>query len=90
MDGLGVSKQGKLTHISQMMVQRCILLQRGENAGDMLGSSVQSAIRAADKALYALEHPREPGGAVSPEKRRNMAKEKTFYLEFIKRLQESA
>ena len=89
-DGLGVSKQGKLTHISQMMVQRCILLQRGENAGDMLGSSVQSAIRAADKALYALEHPREPGGAVSPEKRRNMAKEKTFYLEFIKRLQESA
>ena len=89
-DGLGVSKQGKLTHISQMMVQRCILWQRGEDGSDMLGSSVQSAIGAAERALYDLEHPLEPGRAVSPEKRLNMAKEKTFYLEFIKRLQETA
>lgn len=88
-DGLGVSKQGKLTHISQMMLQRCILWQRGEDGRDMLGNSVQSAIRAADRALYDLEHPLEPGRAVSPEKRLNMVKEKTFYLEFIKRLQET-
>lgn len=88
-DGLGVSKQGKLTHISQMMVQRCILWQRGEDGRDMLGNSVQSALRAADRALYALEHPLEPGCVVSPGKRLNMAKEKTFYLEFIKRLQET-
>ncbi len=88
-DGLGVSKQGKLTHISQMMLQRCILWQRGEDGRDMLGNSVQSAIRAADRALYDLEHPLEPGRPVSPEKRLNMAKEKTFYLEFIKRLQET-
>lgn len=89
-DGLGVSKQGKLTHISQMMVQRCILWQRGESAEDMLGSSVQSAVRAAERALYDLEHPLAPGRAVSPEKRLNMAKEKTFYLEFIRRLQGTA
>lgn len=85
-DGLGVSKQGKLTHISQMMVQRCILWQRGEDGSDLLGNSVQSAIRAAERALYDLEHPLEPGRAVSPEKRLNMEKEKTFYLEFMKRL----
>lgn len=89
-DGLGVSKQGKLTHISQMMVQRCILWQRGEDGSNMLGNSVQSAIRAADRALYDLEHPLGPGRSVSPEKRQNMKKEKTFYLEFIKRLQETA
>jgi len=90
MDGMGVSGQGKLSHISQMMVQRCILWQRGENGNDMLGSSVNSAIRAAQRALYDLEHPLEPRRAVSPEKRQNMKKEKTFYLEFIKRLQEAA
>lgn len=89
-DGLGVSKQGKLTHISRMMVHRCILWQRGESASDMLGSSVQSAVRAAERALHDLEHPLEPGRAVSQEKRLNMVKEKTFYLEFIKRLQETA
>lgn len=89
-DGLGVSKQGKLTHISQMMVQRCILWQRGEDGSDMLGSSVQSAVRAAERALYDLEHPLGPGRTVSPEKKLNMEKEKTFYLEFMKRLQDIA
>lgn len=87
-DGMGVSRRGKLTHISQMMIQRCVRWHRGEDGNDMLGSSVQSAVRVAQKALYDLEHPLEPGRAVSPEKRQNMAKEKKFYLEFLKRLQD--
>lgn len=86
-DGMGVSGSGKLSHITQMMVRRCTGLLRGENVSDMLGNSVQSARNAAEQALYDLEHPPEPRRAVSRQKMENMAKEKNFYQEFLKRLQ---
>lgn len=86
-DGMGVSGNGKLSHITQMMVRRCTRQLRGEAVSGLLGTSVQSAAGAAKQALYDLEHPQEPGRAVSPQKRLNMAKEKNFYLEFLKRLQ---
>ncbi len=70
-----------------MMVRRCTGLLRGENVSDMLGNSVQSARNAAEQALYDLEHPPEPRRAVSRQKMENMAKEKNFYQEFLKRLQ---
>lgn len=86
-DGMGVSRNGKLSHLTRMMVQQCVRWHRGESGGNLLGNSVQSAIRAAERALYELEHPLEPGRSMSPEKRRNMAKEKHFYMEFLNRLQ---
>ena len=51
------------------------------------GNSVQSAINAAERALYELEHPSEPERVPSPGKRQNIAKEKQFYIEFLNRLQ---
>lgn len=85
-DGMGVSRNGKLTHISQMMVQRCVRWQRGENVTDMLGNSVQSARQAVQRALEDLAKPL-PGHVRSPEKRQNQEREKKFCLEFLKRLE---
>lgn len=86
-DGMGASKNGKLTHISQFMVQKVLRQWRGENADDILGSSVQSAIRAVNEALYALEHPLAPHHALTPEAAKGKENEKKFYLEFLKRLE---
>lgn len=86
-DGMGISDSGKLDHISQLMVMRLEKEYRGEDASDLLGSSVQSAIRAAGGALYALEHPRDGARAMSAAQRENKEREKRFYQEFIRRLQ---
>ncbi len=86
-DGMGVSRNGKLSHLSKMMIQQCLRWQRGENSSNLLGNSVQSAINAAERALYELEHPSEPERVPSPGKRQNIAKEKQFYIEFLNRLQ---
>ena len=84
-DGMGVSGSGKLSHISQLMVRS---IEKG-NSGtyDLLGNSIQSAMRAAEEALYALEHPLDAGRGRTVEQIENRRKEKVFYQEFIKRLQ---
>lgn len=85
-DGMGISSSGKLSHISQLMVRRVERGYRGEDVSNILGNSVQSAIRAANEALYALEHPLEPNRGRTVEQIENRMKEKLFYQEFIKRL----
>lgn len=87
-DGMGVSDSGKLSHISQLMVRSIEKGYRGNGVCDLLGNSVQSAMRAADEALYALEHPLDAGRGRTPEQIENQRKEKIFYQEFMKRLQE--
>lgn len=89
-DGMGVSNSGKLSHISQLMVLRLEQGYRGDNVSNILGNSVQSAIRVANEALYALEHPLEPNRGRTAEQIENRLKEKMFYQEFIKRLCASA
>jgi len=60
-NGTGIKKNGMMSHISQMMVQRCNKMLRGEtDYSDILGSTVESAIRATEKALYDLDHPLAP------------------------------
>ncbi|MDE6846976.1 MAG: hypothetical protein K2J99_14610 [Lachnospiraceae bacterium] len=85
-DGMGVSDSGKLSHISQLMVRRVEQGYRGENVSSILGNSVQSAIRVANEALYALEHPLDSNRGRTAEQIENRMKEKMFYQEFIKRL----
>lgn len=85
-DGMGISASGKLSHISQFMAQQATRQLRGEDSSNLLGSSVQSAIQAADKALYALEHPRSEGHPKTAQQLQDKEKEKQFYREFIKRL----
>ncbi len=85
-DGMGVSNSGKLSHISQLMVRRVEKGYHGNGVCDLLGNSVQSAIRAAKEALYALEHPLDAGRGRTAEQIENRMKEKLFYQEFLKRL----
>ncbi len=86
MDGMGISGSGKLSHISQLMVRRLEKGYRNGGVCDLLGNSVQSAIRAAEEALYALEHPLDAGRGRTAEQIENQMKEKLFYQEFLRRL----
>lgn len=87
-NGMGVRKNGMLSHISQMMVQRIIGSLRGEvGEPDVLGSTVGSAIRATKKALYDLEHPLTPGN-YSLEVQQARVKEGEFYRAFLSRLEQ--
>ncbi len=85
-DGMGISDSGKLSHISQLMVRSIEKGYRSSGVCDLLGNSVQSAIRAAKEALYALEHPLDAGRGRTAEQIENRMKEKLFYQEFLKRL----
>lgn len=89
-DGMGVTLSGKLSHISQLMVRKLEKGYSGEQITDLMGNSVQSAVRAAKEALYALEHPLAPDRGRTMEEIMNREKEKLFYQEFIKRLSGTA
>lgn len=86
-NGLGIGKNGMMTHISQMMVERVERGWNGGNPNDILGSSVQSALRAAKEALYDLDHPLAAGHARSIEVQNSRMQERKFYLAFIDRLE---
>ena len=86
-NGMGMKKDGILSHISQMMVQRCNKMLRGEaDSQDILGNTVESAIQATKQALYDLEHPR----AYVPksiEVQQAQIKEQEFYTAFLEKLE---
>ena len=85
-DGMGTAKNGMMDHISQLMVQRLLKIYRGESADDVLGNSVQSAIKAVNSALYDLEHPLDGNRGRTPEQMKKREIEKKFYQVFLKRL----
>ena len=52
---MGIKKNGMLSHISQMMVQRLNNQMKGEGDVDnidILGNTIESAIQATSQALY--------------------------------------
>lgn len=85
-NGMGIRKNGMMSHISQMMVQRCNKMLRGEtDYSDILGNTVESAIRATKQALYDLEHPI----AYTPkniEVQQARIREREFYNAFLEKL----
>ena len=87
-NGLGIRGNGMMTHISQMMVQRLNKVLKGETENpDILGNSVESAIRATKQALYDLEHPI----AYTPksiEVQQARIKEREFYNAFLEKLEQ--
>ncbi len=86
-NGLGMSGNGMLTHLSQMMVQRAENWMKGiGGTHDILGSTVQSAIRATEQALYDLDHPLSPNSVKSIEVQRQQVKERAFYQLFLDKL----
>lgn len=85
-NGLGIQRNGMLTHISQMMVQRLNKTLKGETENfDILGDSVGSAIQTTKQALYNLEHPivYTPRSIEVQEAR---IKEREFYNVFLEKL----
>ncbi len=86
-NGLGMSGNGMLTHLSQMMVQRAENWMNGiGGTNDILGSTVQSAIKATEQALYDLDHPLEPNKVRSIEVQRQQVEERAFYQLFLDKL----
>lgn len=85
-NGLGIKSNGQMTHISEMMVQRCIKTMGGETENlDILGNSVESAIQATKQALFNLEHP-AVYTSTSLAVQRECAKEREFYIAFLEKL----
>lgn len=85
-NGAGIGKDGMMSHISQMMVQRCNKMLRGEaDYSDILGSTVGSAVRATKQALYDLDHPLAPAHR-SMEAQQARVKERQFYVAFLEKL----
>lgn len=86
-NGLGIFGNGMLTHLSKMMVQRAENWMNGiGETNDILGNTVQSAIRATEQALYDLDHPLSPDSIKSIEVQRQQVKERAFYQLFLDKL----
>lgn len=88
-NGLGMLQNGMMGHISQMMVQRVVAWYNGEtDCSDILGSTVESAIQAAEQALYNLDNPLEPNVSKSIEVQHLRMQEREFYTIFLDKLRE--
>ena len=86
-NGMGIKKNGMLSHISQMMVQRLNKQMKGDVDNiDILGNTIESAIQATSQALYDLDHPREYVPK-SIEVQRACMKEREFYVAFLEKLE---
>ena len=85
-DGQGISDFGTLDHIPQFMMQRFIRQYNGYEVDDVLGSSVSSAIKAAQDAIYAIDHPLEPNSTRSADVLKKREQERAFYERFIEKL----
>lgn len=88
-NGMGIKKNGMLSHISQMMVQRLNKQMKGEGDVDnidILGNTIDSAIQATSQALYDLDHPREYVPK-SIEVQQACMKEREFYVAFLEKLE---
>lgn len=86
-NGLGMSGNGMLTHLSEMMVQRLENWVKGiGGTNDLLGSTVQSAIRATEEALYDLDHPLTAENLKNMDVYKQHMKEREFYQSFLEKL----
>ena len=54
---------------------------------DVMGNSVESAIQAAQQALYSFDHPLEPNKVMSIEEQQARVKERQFYVTFLEKLE---
>ena len=88
-NGMGIKKNGMLSHISQMMVQRLNKQLKGDGDADnidILGNTTESAIQATSQALYDLDYPREYVPK-SIEVQRACMKEREVYVAFLEKLE---
>lgn len=85
--GQYVTKDGKHAHMTQMGVDRFVRWYRGQyNQDDLLGNSVESAIKAVNKWIYDVDHPLAGSPAKSREEEKFIMKEREFYEVFLNKL----
>lgn len=82
-DGLGMDEEGKVTHITQIMVER--LLGSHEDYSTILGKTIESAYAFANDAIEGLEYELFRSGSVL-KNRGNKEQELEFYKAFMKHL----
>ena len=86
-NGMGIKKNGMLSHISQMMVQRLNKQLKGDADNiDILGNTIESTSQATSQALYDLDYPREYVPK-SIEVQQACMKERVFYVAFLEKLE---
>ncbi len=87
-NGFSITSDGKHFHIPKLLVQHAIRWYNGEvDPDNILGNSVESAIRVAEKALYDIDHPFSGSPAKSIEVQQETMKERAFYVAFLEKLQ---
>lgn len=85
--GMYISADGKHAHMTQMGIDRFVRWYRGEiDPDDLLGSSVESAIKAVNMWIYDLDHPLAGQTAKNAEERELFRKEREFYEVFLDKL----
>lgn len=85
--GLYITADGKHAHMTQMGIDRFVRWYIGEiNPDDLLGNSVESAIKAVNKWIYDLDHPLAGQFARNMEERELFRKEREFYEVFLNKL----
>ncbi len=88
-NGFSITSDGKHFHIPKLLVQHAIRWYNGEvDPDNILGNSVESAIRVAEKALYDIDHPLPGTPAKSIEVQQEIMKERAFYVAFLEKLQQ--
>lgn len=88
-NGAGMASNGMATHITAMSAERAVRWINGDDSyADILGDSVDSAIIAAEKALYDLENPLQPINSRTPKVQKQIKKEKQFYEQFLENLKQ--
>ena len=86
-NGFSITSDGKHFQIPKLLVQHVIRWYNGEVEPDnILGNSVESAIRVAEKALYDIDHPLSGSPAKSIEVQQEIMKERAFYVAFLEKL----
>lgn len=87
-NGLGYTSNG--INVTEMHIQEFLKWYWGGKKAefqDVLGNSVESAIRAAQQALYSFDHPLEPNKVMSIEEQQARVKERRFYVTFLEKLE---
>ncbi|MBD5486576.1 MAG: hypothetical protein HDR18_13825 [Lachnospiraceae bacterium] len=86
-NGFSITSDGKHFHIPKLLVQHAIRWYNGEVEPDnILGNSVESAIRVAEKALYDIDHPLPGSPTKSIEVQQEIMKERAFYVALLEKL----
>lgn len=83
----GYDEDGQMDYLSQAFLKKVENLVNGvENPSDIFGSTIESALQAAQELLYALENPLTPASTRGENAESYMEKEKAYYRALIERL----